>query len=199
MLSLKSKRSYDSLKLQEMILLAAFLFAVPISTGEGQERMGLKCRGSLKIGKKPTTALLPWNGSTREGLGLPLWQRGGVNDKGMGLGRYLLETAQKSLGLLGNQDYVTTRGSFPPYILLLCVKYSWKIPAVPPGEDEPTTKGSSIFARGVLPSNRGYTAVLAIPARTKIVIHFNCSIKYLLPWFLNKNGCSKTTGTQLSF
>lgn len=87
MLSPDSERSYSSLKLQEMILLTAFLFAGSISSGDRQDRTGLKCRGSLKIRKKPTTALLHWNGSAGEGLSLPLWQRRGVDDKGIGLGR----------------------------------------------------------------------------------------------------------------
>lgn len=65
---------------------------------------------------------------SREGLSLPLWQRRGVDVKEIGLGRYLLEMAQKSLCLLGDQDYVTPRSSFPPCMLLLCVKYSWTIP-----------------------------------------------------------------------
>lgn len=84
--------------------------------------------------------------------------------------------------------------------LLFCVKYNWKISAVLPGGDDSVTEGNSISPKESHPATEDVWAVLTLPLSTKEVIHLKCSIKHLLPRFLNKNGCNKSIllGTQMS-
>ena len=97
---------------------------------------------------------------------------------------------------------MASRNSFPPYFLLLCVKYRWKISAVPLGiDDSETAQRQQYFSQGEShPAAGDIWVVLTIPVVLKEVIHGKCSIKYLLPRFLNKNGYgkSKLLGTQRS-
>lgn len=92
--------------------------------------------------------------------------------------------------------------SFPPYFLLLCVKYRWKISAVPLGiDDSATAQRQQYFSQGEShPATVDIQVVLTIPVFLKEIINVKCSIKYLLPRFRNKNGCgkSKLLGTQRS-
>jgi len=125
---------------------------------------------------------------------LPLRQQRGNGQPGDQFRPVSVSNGIEKLSLLWDQDYVASRNSLPPFFLLLCVKNSWEISAGPLDKDDSATaQRQQYFSQGEShPGTGDIWVVLTIPVFLKEVIHVKCSIKYLLPRFLNRNGCRKS-------